>query len=307
MAGNLPDLCLLGIFKHLNDDYKTLYSCTFVNKRWSYSSIPILWTNPFELISSFKKPKLLKPLLDTYLSFLPQSQSQELEIKPRFNRNTMTFNYPVYFRHMNLLLIFGGIEHWYQQEPTRENYSCTLSKEISICEALVEYFFIHSSKIDTLVIRNFDYFDILNLPGSTNVLSKIHTLVFDHDVFNQFSTLSSLNQNIRSLTCYIEPPHLGLIDSLKQLIRSQKNLIDITISEPEPDEREKPFPMYWEIFHSSINVTSTITFIEFEGIEFPRNFSLFHHLSSFINLQYLKFNGCDLLGIFYMKLIPIVL
>ncbi|CAI2189574.1 3557_t:CDS:1 [Funneliformis geosporum] len=297
MAGNLPDLCLHGIFNHLNDDDKTLYSCTFVNKRWSYSSIPVLWANPFELI---KNLELFKPLLDTYFSFLPQNHLQKLEIKPRFNRNTMSFNYPVFFRHMNLLSIFRGIEYWCQKEPTYEEESYdALQKEVQICEALVEYLFIHSSKIDTLVIRKFSYFDILNLSGSRNVLSKVHTLIFDNELFaNQSSTLSNLNQNFRSLTCYFEPPHYDSIDSLKQLIRSQKNLIDITISEPQGD---KLFPMFWEIFHSSINVTSTITFIEFEDIQFPRNIALIYHLSSFTNLQYLKFNGCDLLGILFKE------
>src|SRR6185369_14801590 len=42
------------IFKYIEDDYKTLYSCTLVNKQWHNINIPILWRNPFYSLNSIK-------------------------------------------------------------------------------------------------------------------------------------------------------------------------------------------------------------------------------------------------------------
>jgi hypothetical protein len=113
MANNLPDLCLQNIFNHLNYDLKSSYSCILVNKQWSYSSIPVLWSNPFIYVFEERKSlNSLKPLIDTYLSFLSQNQQQELEIKPKFNQNSIMFNYPVYIRHIYLYLIYEGVKYW---------------------------------------------------------------------------------------------------------------------------------------------------------------------------------------------------
>jgi hypothetical protein len=189
MANNLPDLCLQNIFNNLNYDYETLYSCIFINKQWSYSSIPVLWSNPFHHTlqrrqrqeSSNLKPLL--DLLDTYLSFLPQNQQKELEIKPKFN-STM-FNYPYYFRHMNLFLIHDGVKCWCKKSNVTEN---VIEKEIQLYKALIELFFTHSSKIDTLKICETGHINLLDIPGSKQVLSKIHKLMIDIEDF-AFSTL----------------------------------------------------------------------------------------------------------------------
>jgi hypothetical protein len=309
MANNLPDLCLQNIFNHLEYDSKTLYSCIFVNKQWSYSTIPVLWSKPFHCITNREKRK---PLLDIYFSFLPQNQQEEFKIKPKFN-STM-FNYPVYFRHMNLSLIYDSVRCWCIN-------SKLIEKTIQLYKALIEYFFIHSSKIDTFEFYESDDINILDIPGSKQVLSKIHTLTIEINDGLKYPILSNLNQYIKSLTFGIPRFNIPLVDSLRQFIQSQKNLIDITIThslfyyKPNvfPDYRElaQPllyksdlFPDYWEIFHTSKNITSTITFIEFNSIGFPRNFSLdslVYHLSSFTNLQHLKFSGCDSSGIILNK------
>src|ERR1044071_5995429 len=130
VVGNLPELCLQNVFKHLKHDCITLYSCIRINKRWCYSSIPVLWANPFGLICFSKS---IKHLLDTYLSFLSQNQLQALEIKPKLDRNSLTFYYPIYFRHMDLLWIYNVIKDWCKMEFGFEE---SRKKEVQICKAL---------------------------------------------------------------------------------------------------------------------------------------------------------------------------
>ncbi|RIA93469.1 hypothetical protein C1645_735497 [Glomus cerebriforme] len=285
MANNLPDLCLQNIFTHLN--YRTLYSCTLVNKQWSYSSIPVLWSNPFDHAPG--KLSYLKPLLDISVSFLPQNQQQELGIRPKFRPNSMMFNYPVYIRHFNLHAIYKSVNYWCSR-----SYPTGTDKQIS--KALIEYFFINSSKIDTLEIDESDYNNlILDIFHSTQVLSKIQNIraLTINEGYHEFSTLLSNSiQNIKTLKFYIPPrDNPDLLDDIKQLIQNQKNLFDITISQPLIIENQ--FPIYWEIFHSSEIIKSTVTCIEFVFIKFPKNISIIYHLSYFTNLRYLQFHGCD--------------
>lgn len=283
MANNLPDLCLQNIFNHLNYD-KFLYPCTLVNKQWSYSSIPVLWSNPFIYVFEGRKPlNSLKPLIDTYLSFLPQNQQEELEIKPKFNQNSIMFNYPVYIRHIFFYFIYEGVKYW-----------CNVSniiikeRENQIRKALIESFFIKSSKIDTLEIFESDDFNISDIFGSiSNIqkIQKIRTLIIER--CSDVSILLNLILNVKSLKLFTFY-NLDLVNSLRQFVQSQKNLTDITFSSPS-----KLFSTYWEIFHSSETVPSTVTFIEFMYIQFPKNISLIYNLALFTNLQYLKFHACD--------------
>ncbi|CAB4468756.1 hypothetical protein RhiirA5_496202 [Rhizophagus irregularis] len=288
MANNLPDLCLQNIFKHLNYD-KALYPCTLVNKQWSYSSIPVLWSNPFIYVFEGRKPlNSLKPLIDTYLSFLPQNQQEELEIKPKFNQNSIMFNYPVYIRHIFFYFIYEGVKYW----CNHCNVSNIIIKERKnqICKALIESFFIKSSKIDTFEIfeSDDDDFKISDIFGSiSNIqkIQKIRTLIIAK--CSDISILLNLTLNVKSLKLFTLY-NFDLVNSLRQFVQSQKNLTDITFSFPP-----KLFPTYWEIFHSSKTATSTVTFIEFIHIQFPKNISLIYHLALFTNLQYLKFRACD--------------
>ncbi|GBB92403.1 hypothetical protein RclHR1_00200036 [Rhizophagus clarus] len=295
MANNLPDLCLQNIFNHLSPDLKSLYSCTLVNKQWNYSSIPVLWSNPFIYVFEEQQPlESIKSLIDTYLSFLPQNQQQELEIDPKFNQNSMMFNYSVYIRHIHLYLIYEGVKYW-----------CDLTNNIikerenQICKALIELLILNSSKIDTFEIYESGDFNVSDIFCSISVIQKIqkiYKLIIDkysHSVF-----LLNYIQNVKFLKFYTHNP--DLIDSLRQLVQSQKNLTDITISQPFKWCPSDLFPIYWEIFHSSKIVTSTVTCIEFIYVQFPKNISLIYHLSLFTNLHYLKFNDCDF-GFIHIK------
>uniref|UniRef100_U9TU72 Uncharacterized protein n=1 Tax=Rhizophagus irregularis (strain DAOM 181602 / DAOM 197198 / MUCL 43194) TaxID=747089 RepID=U9TU72_RHIID len=145
-------------------------------------------------------------------------------------------------------------------------------------------------KIDTFEIfeSDDDDFKISDIFGSiSNIqkIQKIRTLIIAK--CSDISILLNLTLNVKSLKLFTLY-NFDLVNSLRQFVQSQKNLTDITFSFPP-----KLFPTYWEIFHSSKTATSTVTFIEFIHIQFPKNISLIYHLALFTNLQYLKFRACD--------------
>ena len=68
---SFPPELLTEIFKYIEDDYKTLYSCTLVNKQWHNISIPTLWRNPFYSLDSIKI--LINCLLEEDKDFLTRN------------------------------------------------------------------------------------------------------------------------------------------------------------------------------------------------------------------------------------------
>src|SRR5215213_2899780 len=50
----LPLEIFIEIFKYIEGDNKTLYSCVLVNKKWHNINIPTLWRNPFISKNSVK-------------------------------------------------------------------------------------------------------------------------------------------------------------------------------------------------------------------------------------------------------------
>ncbi|GES86186.1 hypothetical protein GLOIN_2v866766 [Rhizophagus clarus] len=62
----LPTECMLEIFKHVQTQGSGLYSCLLVNRYWCKNIIPLLWSRPFEGLSTENRHKLIH----TYLACL---------------------------------------------------------------------------------------------------------------------------------------------------------------------------------------------------------------------------------------------
>src|SRR6266542_5194438 len=62
----LPTECMQEIFKHVQAQGFGLYSCLLVNRYWCKNIIPLLWSRPFEVLSSENRYKLIH----TYLACL---------------------------------------------------------------------------------------------------------------------------------------------------------------------------------------------------------------------------------------------
>src|SRR5690348_1596759 len=67
----LPSELLLLIFKYIEDDYKAIYSCILVSKRWHNINISTLWKDPF--ISENSTKILINCLLTEDKNFLKKN------------------------------------------------------------------------------------------------------------------------------------------------------------------------------------------------------------------------------------------
>ncbi|CAG8480010.1 4167_t:CDS:1 [Dentiscutata heterogama] len=282
----LPHLCLENIFLNLAQDSKTLHSCILVNKQWSVSSAPILWRDPFRLCKDLRKPNKLVPLLNTYLSFLPSTTQKLLDIKSIIGR-PMTFNYPVYLRSINVVLIHGSVEYWTDFMFGAD--SASLQKITPICRVLCEYFLCNSSRIDYLDLEYASWFDIFKLNGATTSLSSIKSVVIDdqRNFPDQFKKLSSVMQNTRYLRLSLlyrknDPACKNIIN----LLQTQKYLKKISLFSHVSDF----FQNIWDTLASSQLLHKSLTSIEFHEATFDNSALL--QVSRFYNLRHLKLYRC---------------
>src|SRR6185437_8224851 len=89
------------IFKELQNDRKTFYSCISVNKTWSEIIIPILWKNPWKYIERGKENLLVYTIISHLSVELRNSLSPDtIPLKYLYRRPL--FNYIRFCRHLNL-------------------------------------------------------------------------------------------------------------------------------------------------------------------------------------------------------------
>src|SRR2546430_2623772 len=143
--------CLTLIFEILHNDKISLYPCLLVNRLWCEVAVPILWRNPWEIITkpfSNKTFKKAKKLFNTILLHLPEEsiillKSQEFD-KPR--RQISLFNYILNYvfknqKNVKLLIIP-------QQKP--------LFSYISFCKYIKHQVYPYGPNFYEKVFQNYD-------------------------------------------------------------------------------------------------------------------------------------------------------
>jgi hypothetical protein len=84
---------------HLEDDLCSLYSCLFVNRYWCRHTIPLLWSQPFELVKETSTHKIIR----TYISCLPKETKKRFRIGgiklPNYEKTL--FDYPKFLKKFN--------------------------------------------------------------------------------------------------------------------------------------------------------------------------------------------------------------
>jgi hypothetical protein len=110
LLGDLPELTE-EIIKYFLHDYKTLYSCTLVNKLWCRLAIPLLWENPFSYPNSTKNYHFIEVYLYK-LNGDDKIRLNECGINSNlFSSNTL-FNYPNFIKRFNINDICHFINFW---------------------------------------------------------------------------------------------------------------------------------------------------------------------------------------------------
>ncbi|CAG8822397.1 28049_t:CDS:1, partial [Racocetra persica] len=102
--------CLINIIEYLKNDRATLYSCVMVNRIWCKTSVPLLWSRPFEHQMFGKEVTILQ----TYISCLNfHDKAQLIDHGTQLpDMPNPTFDYPRYLRGFDSENFDRAIEDW---------------------------------------------------------------------------------------------------------------------------------------------------------------------------------------------------
>ncbi|GBB94815.1 hypothetical protein RclHR1_02420002 [Rhizophagus clarus] len=105
---------------HLEDDLYSLYSCLLVNRYWSQHVIPLLWSQPFELVKETSSHKIII----TYISCLPKETKKRFRIGgiklPNYERTL--FDYPKYLKNFNTQKFCRALNKTFLTNTTSPQY-----------------------------------------------------------------------------------------------------------------------------------------------------------------------------------------
>ena len=109
MSFKLNNDVLYLIFKELQGDEMSLYSCLLVNKTWCETTIPILWRNPWKCLKD-RRSKKVWVLLNVIISYL--SDESKSKLREYFSLTNSypkpLFDYISFCKHLNLEIILNN-------------------------------------------------------------------------------------------------------------------------------------------------------------------------------------------------------
>lgn len=142
MAPFLPTDCLSQIFRNLEKDQKSLYSCILVNRLWCATSIEFLWSRPFHFLytcpiscpcDEFMRIERSSKLIQVYLSCLNEKEKlllMENKVRlPSSVKQKPLFDYAGFIRYLDLDEFYTAVRDWIE-------FAHVVSKEDEICEAM---------------------------------------------------------------------------------------------------------------------------------------------------------------------------
>ncbi|CAI2170198.1 19547_t:CDS:1 [Funneliformis geosporum] len=125
MAPFLPTDCLSQIFRNLETDQESLYSCILVNRLWCATSIEFLWSRPFRFLYTCPNPSACKndsrierssKLIQVYLSCLNEKEKFQLKENkvylPLSVQQSPLFDYAGFIRYLDLDEFYTAIKDW---------------------------------------------------------------------------------------------------------------------------------------------------------------------------------------------------
>ncbi|CAG8548799.1 4440_t:CDS:2, partial [Scutellospora calospora] len=157
-------------------DYKSLYNCILVNKKWCEAGIPIIWQNPFTfneiclkypissgkiieiLLSCFNKAQIteLYNNIQTEFPIFFESETSSNLFKFLQNFNKPTFNYPLYIKSLSYRGLFISSIMWFKLSPYNIHFEDQPSNQIFlklIIRSLLKLFISNQLKFKRVVIE----------------------------------------------------------------------------------------------------------------------------------------------------------
>jgi hypothetical protein len=202
-SGDLPEL-ISEIIQYFQNDYKTLHSCSLVNRLWCHLAIPLLWEDPFSI------PTRNYNCIKIYLYYLNEDSKEKFNVYGiddellTSNNNSTLFNYPSFIKYLNIHNICHSIEKWAENNNYSYTYnSCKELKKL-VYRSLFKVFIenegnLYSFKV--LISSNSDYasFDDnmieLTLQNLINSQHNLEIISFEYKttLYNTFLSLKNSN------------------------------------------------------------------------------------------------------------------
>ncbi|CAB4475573.1 hypothetical protein RhiirA1_540251 [Rhizophagus irregularis] len=252
----LVDDCLQNIFEYLSNDLKALHSCVLVNRKWCQISIPVFWRDPWEYrrVGSLKKSFTI---INTFILTLPEESQRKLlqiEIIQHSFLKKPIFEYSKFLQSIVLHELENDIKIWIHHQSNQfkqrkrkviKNFSLIDNNNIkgneqiqnfkrnkkNLMYELLKFFLIHSQKIDTLYVLDFNFSFIMEIikrePIAKNCISNLRYLqIGSHMLPIYLSTLSEISNNLDHLEIV---NHNLCSEELRNFITVQNNLKELTI------------------------------------------------------------------------------
>ncbi|CAG8447477.1 13955_t:CDS:2 [Funneliformis mosseae] len=298
-----PELCLEQIFRELDNNVETLYSCILVNRLWFTLAVPELWKNPFVTMCS-GNPKRHGSLIDVYISCLPKNVRDNI-----YSGTTRPpiFNYVKYLRCIVIAPICKSVNRWIVSKKVEElpffkylRVTCkrmiTRDYERVIVEILCDYFISCSTRIDEVDL-SFRLFNLFANPNLSRIKTFKCSVMYLPDLMETgiVKSATKIANNIRFLEIrffcsyndYSSDTMNSPVNDVIDLIESQKNLQHILL-QCTPVE----FPT---LLISICTHIKTLTSIDLYKIAFGCGLPL-QYFAKLENLQHLKLIWCNFTG-----------
>ena len=196
----LPPELLTETFKHIENDYKTLYSCILVNKQWHNINIPTLWRNPLYSLNSIK-------ILINCLLKEDKDSLTSIELTFKLLKKPPSYNYA---RFCTIIYISYGLRNLIK---------------IPLQNKLINFILEHSVGIRMLSTSNLDCNFLINHRRFDDCFQSLYAIHWSSPYNGEFfDKLTNICKNIQSLRiCYAAKYDKDLYE-LAQLIKTQNQI-----------------------------------------------------------------------------------
>ncbi|PKY32261.1 hypothetical protein RhiirB3_450316 [Rhizophagus irregularis] len=214
-SGDLPELTY-EVIKYFQNDYSTLYSCILVNRLWCRLAIPLLWENPFSILT--KNYNFIEIYLHNLNDDLKTKLNEFKIIDNSLPSNTL-FNYPKFLKYLNTHNFIFFVEKWLKY------YSRSYNRLGDVYVLLLTIFIENEVNLHTLEIEiSCDYYNsffdkiLESILQSTNFIHSIINLKLyinnynENTVRNRILPLIHSHQNLKKIM--IGDYYLSLYQSL---------------------------------------------------------------------------------------------
>ncbi|RIA83182.1 hypothetical protein C1645_834213 [Glomus cerebriforme] len=194
---------LENILLQFQDDLCSLHSCLLVNRYWCRLVIPLLWSQPFELVKETSSHKIIR----TYISCLPKETKKRFRIGgiklPNYQRTL--FDYPIFLkkfdtqkfcRALNKTFLMNNISpQYFYSTRSKNKFNNILRKQIKLFKGF--YVTYPKNNFDKAINKCFK--PILKQYYSTYpnpcMAKEILYLLFNHSISLKFLIINSCLNN----------------------------------------------------------------------------------------------------------------